>query len=88
MASVLGFTLLPIWLSRRRLPANYRIFLWSMLPCLAVTVAFGIWIESRIAIEWSVPCALFAATEFVHFTRENAVRDAPPERPGSAVQAV
>ena len=73
MASALGFLLLPIWMGRSGLPHRHRIFLWTMLPCLCVTVAYGIWVESRIAIEWSIPCALLATIEILQLTRAMAV---------------
>ena len=79
MASLLGFTLLPIWLGRARLPRRYLIFLWTMLPCLCVTATFGIWIESRIAIEWSIPCAMLATIEFYHLLRHVALPETEPE---------
>jgi hypothetical protein len=69
MASVIGFLLIPVWLGRVYLPRMQRQFLWLMLPCLAVTLAFGIWIESRIALEWSMPIALMAAGEIVGLMR-------------------
>lgn len=62
-ASVLGFLLIPIWSARRHLSASMQWFLWATLPGLAAMVWFGIWSESRVALEWTMPYALLAATE-------------------------
>jgi hypothetical protein len=62
-ASVLGFLLLPIWSARRYLPASMQWFLWATLPGLGAMVWFGIWSESRVALEWTMPFAFLAATE-------------------------
>jgi hypothetical protein len=54
--------LLPIlWLYRKRLDAVNQRFLLGMLPCLAAILAFGIWTETRIFDEFTVPFALMAA---------------------------
>ncbi len=66
MASLLGFLLVPVWMGRRWLPPAYRLFLYMMLPCLAVTAWFGIWIESRIALEWTIPLAYLATIEIAN----------------------
>jgi hypothetical protein len=63
LASSIGFLLLPVWLGRRHLNATARAFLWLTIPCLAVSSYFGILIETRIFVEWTIPFALLAATE-------------------------
>ncbi|MFT4111226.1 hypothetical protein [Silvibacterium sp.] len=63
IASMLGFLLLPVWMGRRHLSQHSRTFLLWSLPCFAVTAFYGLWIESRVAIEWTIPFALLAAEE-------------------------
>ena len=72
IASSIGFLLIPIWLGRRHLDRSAQAFLWLTLPCLAVSAYFGILIETRIFVEWTIPFALIAATEVVA-----AIRDRP-----------
>jgi hypothetical protein len=37
-----------------------------MLPCLLVTGWFGMWIESQIFLEWSMPIAYLASVEILN----------------------
>ena len=67
MASALGFLLIPVLLGRARLPDRYRWFLYWMLPCLLVTAWFGMLIESRIYLEWTMPIAYLASLELMNF---------------------
>jgi hypothetical protein len=57
-------------------------FLWATLPGLAAMVWFGIWSESRVALEWTMPYALLAATEchaaFLRHTPAAAAPDTVP----------
>ena len=69
MASALGFLLIPIFLGRAYLALPLRRFLYTMVPCLLVTAWFGMWIESRITLEWSIPLAYLATLELVAFMR-------------------
>lgn len=78
MASALGFLLIPVWMGRAYLNDRQRLLLWLMLPCLAVTGAFGMWIESRIALEWSMPIALMAAVELAGLKNESSVNCVQP----------
>jgi hypothetical protein len=66
MASALGFLLVPIFLGREYLPGVMQKFLLLMIPCLLVTAWFGMWIESRIFLEWSVPVAYLATVEIAN----------------------
>jgi hypothetical protein len=63
LASTVGFLLVPVWLGWWRLDGTARAFLWLSLPCLAVSAYFGILIETRVFVEWTIPFALLAATE-------------------------
>jgi hypothetical protein len=82
-ASVLGFLLLPVWLGRRYLSASMQWFLWATLPGLAAMLWFGIWSESRVALEWTMPYALLAATE----CHAAFLRGIPSERQHDGVAA-
>ena len=73
MASALGFLLVPIFLGRARLPIRFRWFLYWMLPCLLVTAWFGMWIESRIFLEWSMPIAYLASIEILNLCDSQAI---------------
>ena len=70
MASALGFLLVPVFLGRAYLSAPQRRFLDTMVPCLLVTAWFGMWIESRITLEWSMPLAYLATLEFISFMQQ------------------
>ena len=65
IASIIGFLLVPVWMGRRYLSPASRAFLWWSLPCFAVTAYYGLWIESRVAIEWTIPFAALAAEELI-----------------------
>jgi hypothetical protein len=64
-ASALGFLLIPVWLGRRHLDRRARLFLWLSVPCMAISCYFGILIETRMFVEWTIPFALLAAVEAV-----------------------
>jgi hypothetical protein len=59
-----GYLPLFVWLERRRLSSNQRVFLWSALLCVPVTLYYGIWVETRIWLEWTLPLALLASAEW------------------------
>ena len=56
--SAFGFLLLPLLLARKRLSRKQQLFLWSALPGVLVTLAFGVWYESRIFDEWAFLAAV------------------------------
>ena len=70
MASAIGFLYVPVWLGRRSLSRTAQHFLWASLPCIAVTAVFGIWIESRIFLEWTIPVAALASVEALRLIGE------------------
>lgn len=78
IGSALGFLLLPIFLGRRHLAQRARNFLYLSIPCLLVTAYFGIWIETRITIEWTLPFALIAATECVQVWKSMSIAEIQP----------
>lgn len=63
IASAFGFLLVPMVLSNRRLSRPQRAFMLGALPCLAVTLAFGVWSETRIFGEWLLPAAVLMSAE-------------------------
>lgn len=65
MASAFGFLAIPLFLGRRYITRTHWFFILGALPCLLVTLAFGIWQESRIWDEWAVVAGIFVATAFV-----------------------
>lgn len=67
VASAGGFLLLPLLLGRRWLRPDQRVFLWAAAPCVAVTLIFGLWYESRIFGEWTVAVALLLTEELRRF---------------------
>ncbi len=58
VASVGGFLLIPLFMSRRALPRPEQYILLAILPGIFITALFGIWIESRIWAEWCMPLAI------------------------------
>jgi hypothetical protein len=63
MMSAFGFLLIPLYLWHRWLSGAQRAFLVGMLPCLAVTLAYGVWSETRIFSEWLMPAAVLLTAE-------------------------
>ena len=59
-----GYLVLFVWLERRRLPRRQQLFLWAALLCAPLTLYFGIWVETRIWLEWTLPLAVLAAAEW------------------------
>jgi hypothetical protein len=59
-----GYLVLFVVLQYRRLREIERVFLWSCLACVPVTLYFGIWMESRVWLEWTVPIAVLATSEW------------------------
>jgi hypothetical protein len=73
LLSVGGYLGVFVWLERRRLSLKQRVFLWSALLCIPVTLFYGIWVETSIWLEWTLPLALLASAEWSQFQSEEAV---------------
>jgi hypothetical protein len=75
-----GYLILFIILERRRLSCNERLLLYCTLLSTPVTLYFGVWGESRIWLEWSLPWAVLAAAELYHFwnSRNGSVGSSRP----------
>lgn len=69
IASSVGFLVLPVWFGRKYLSFEARAFLWLTLPCAALSSYYGILIESRVFVEWTLPFALLAASEVDGYLR-------------------
>lgn len=71
-----GYLIVFIILERRRLVPNERLLLYCTLLSAPVTLYFGVWGESRIWLEWSLPWAILASAEFCQYwnTRNELVR--------------
>ncbi len=63
MLSAFGFLLLPLILGNRLLTPSQRAFLLGALPCLIVTLGYGMWYETRIFGEWLLPGAVLLTAE-------------------------
>ncbi len=76
IASAFGFLLIPLCLGSRVLSRTQKAFMLGALPCLLVTLAFGVWPETRIFGEWLLPAAVLLTTEVVVLfpPRRDAVR--------------
>jgi len=73
-----GYLLIPVWLARRHLARDQQWFIYAALPCMAVTLAFGMWYESRIFGEWTVAIAVLASTEIASALKNLFASDATP----------
>ena len=65
-----GYLVLFVWLERRRLPLRERVLLYACAACVPITLWFGVWTETRVWMEWTLPLAALAATEVVGWMRE------------------
>ena len=61
--SVGGYLAIFIWLERRRLNRVDRVLLYSAMLCAPVTLYYGVWSETRVWLEWTLPLAALAAAE-------------------------
>jgi hypothetical protein len=74
-----GYLILFIWLERRLLPAKERVLLYCTLSTAPITLYFGVWGETRIWLEWSLPWAVLAATQLQQYLRPAPVAIAATE---------
>jgi len=58
-----GYLAIFIWLARRRLQAKDRWVLYAALLCVPVTMLYGVWTETRVWLEWTLPLAALGAAE-------------------------
>ncbi len=69
-----GYLLIFIWLERRRLGLEQRALLYGCLACFPITLWFGVWTESRVWLEWTLPMAALATVEAVDWMRSYRVK--------------
>ncbi len=62
-----GYLAIPVWLERARLSRRDRWVLYSILLCLPLDMLFGVWTETRVWLEWTLPLAALAALELNHW---------------------
>ena len=74
-----GYLVLLVWLERRRLPPQQRMLLYGCAACVPITLWFGVWTETRVWMEWTVPLAILATTEALDWMRGRA---AEPRKAG------
>jgi hypothetical protein len=76
-----GYLIIFIWLERHLLSSRERLLLYSTLICAPITLYYGVWGETRIWLEWSLPWAILGTREFEGYLRQrNAVPDRMEER--------
>jgi hypothetical protein len=62
-----GYIILFVWLERHRLNPRQKLLLYGTLICCPITLYFGVWGETRIWVEWTLPWAILATIEIEHF---------------------
>ncbi|MGD0888767.1 MAG: hypothetical protein ABR889_05935 [Acidobacteriaceae bacterium] len=70
-----GYFLVFILLERSLASPRQRLILYSFLVCLPVILLYGVWVELRIWVEWTLPWSAIAASELQSYLR------AGPETP-------
>lgn len=64
-----GYLALPIWLERRRLALPERALLLGCGVCVPITLWFGVWTETRVWMEWTLPLAALGSLEAIDWLR-------------------
>lgn len=64
-----GYLPLLVWIYRRDLSREERILLYGCAVCIPITLWFGVWTETRVWLEWTLPLAALATSEVVHRMR-------------------
>lgn len=63
IASAFGFMAVPLWMGRGLLTKFEKATIYAALPCIAVTLLFGVWFETRIFGEWTLIASVLLALE-------------------------
>ncbi len=58
-----GYLILFIWLERQRLDVDERLLLKCCALCVPVVLFLGVWTETRLWLEWTLPLSVMGATE-------------------------
>jgi len=72
-----GFLILIVWLERRRLAPLDRMLLYGSAACVPITLWFGVWTETRVWMEWTLPLASLASLEAVSWMRTHTAVSTP-----------
>ena len=64
-----GYLVIFVWLERRRLSSVQRALLYGCAACVPITLWFGVWTETRVWMEWTMPLAVLAAVEAADWMR-------------------
>ena len=64
-----GYLVVFVWLERQRLSQEQRMLLYGCAACVPLTLWFGVWTETRVWMEWSLPVAALAAVELADWVR-------------------
>ncbi len=67
-----GYVVIFVWLERRRLSRVQRALLYGCAACVPITLWFGVWTETRVWMEWTMPLAALATVEAVDWMRSRA----------------
>lgn len=62
-----GYLVLVTWFDRRRLAPVDRMLLYGSAACVPITLWFGVWTETRVWMEWTLPLAALASLEAIHW---------------------
>lgn len=65
-----GYLVFFIWFERRRLDEDERLLLYCSALCVPVVLFFGVWTETRVWLEWTLPLSVMAATETMRWVRD------------------
>ena len=79
-----GYLVIFVWLERQRLSREQRVLLYGCAACVPLTLWFGVWTETRVWMEWSLPIAGLAAVEVAAWLRERAGEERLATSPGRA----
>ncbi len=80
-----GYLVIFVWLERRRLYAVQRALLYGCAACVPITLWFGVWTETRVWMEWTVPLAVLGAAEAADWMSAREAR--PPAFTSSGTTA-
>ena len=79
-----GYLVIFVWLERRRLVRRDSMLLYGCVLCVPITLWFGVWTETRVWLEWSLPVAALAAAEAASWLADRAPADRAPTSTGRA----
>ena len=68
-----GYLLFFVWMERRRLDGDERLLLVCGALCMPVVLFFGVWTETRLWLEWTLPLAVMGATETMRWMQERSL---------------